>query len=107
MASVVRLSRGVWRPRRKRSFGGHRPETTRSINSSAQEQVEDSMFYLVQHSDDPHLGDHTTVISSHPTADEAFAAVDRRRSILRRLGLSIDTVDLVVVGEDGFAVSRA
>jgi hypothetical protein len=45
------------------------------------------------------------VISSHPTADEAFAAVDRRRSILRRLGLSIDTVDLVV-GEDGFAVSR-
>jgi hypothetical protein len=65
------------------------------------------MFYLVQQdSDDPRRADRPAVISSHPTAAEAFAAGERRRSILPRLGLSIDAVHLVVVGEDGSVVAR-
>jgi hypothetical protein len=65
------------------------------------------MFYLVQQDvNDPRRADRLDVISSHPTAAEAFAAAQRRRSILPRLGLSTDAVHLVVVGEDGSVVSR-
>jgi hypothetical protein len=64
------------------------------------------MFYLVQQdSNDPSRANRL-VISSHPTAGQAFAAGERRRSILPRLGLSTDVVQLVVVGEDGSVVSR-
>jgi hypothetical protein len=75
--------------------------------SGQQNRTEGSMFYLVQQdADDPRRADRQAVISSHPTDAEAFAASERRRSILPRLGLSTDAVQLVVVGEDGSVVSR-
>jgi hypothetical protein len=64
------------------------------------------MFYLVQHdSDGQFSAGRAAVISSHPTADEAVAARERRRSVLRRLR-SHDTLELMVLREDGSVVSR-
>ena len=65
------------------------------------------MFYLVQQGPHDHFSaGRAAVISSHPTADEAVAARERRRSVLRRLGRSHDALELVVLRADGSVVSR-
>ena len=66
-----------------------------------------SLFHIVQpYTDGPRRLVHATVVSSHGTADQAFAELSRVRSVLRRYGLPADTLELIVVTADRQPVSR-
>ena len=52
-------------------------------------------------------GREATVVSRHPTPEEAFAEIDRRRWVMTRNGAPPRAVELVVADAHGFVVSRA
>jgi hypothetical protein len=58
----------------------------------------DLKYLLVQPYDQgPHRFEHATVVSTHPTADGAFAALERYAERMEEQGIRPDAIELFVV----------